>query len=71
MKLFTFKSELFLISECKVMKDYKPYQVLSSPKTIPLKMPYFRGIPRDSGFCTHKKIVKSFYYPYINPSNGL
>ena len=34
-------------------------------------MPYFRGIPRDSGFCAQEKIVKSFYYPYINPSNGL
>ena len=64
-------SALFLISGCKVTGDYKRLQVLSSPKTIPLKMPYFRGIPRDSGFCTHKKIVKSFYYPYSNPSKGL
>ena len=64
-------SALFLISGCKVMKDYKPYQVLSSPKTIPLKEPYFRGISRESGFCTQEKIVKSFYYPYSNPSNGL
>ena len=63
--------ESFLIYECKVMRDYKPYQVLSSPKTIPLKTPYFRGIPRGSGFCTHTKNVESLYYPYINPSKGL
>ena len=51
-RLWNGKERVVGVSVGYGVTDYKPYQVLSSPKTIPPKMPYFRGIPRESGFCT-------------------